>query len=340
MISLLISLERISTTMQSTVEEITGENYLLFSSYVNNACSIQNIPSHYQGAINFERASKEDKVKIIQTIIHLLKDREQASKTITECHAHVKRSRQDHTSTKNKLKNALEKTSALEKEVQQYSLRADSAERRLRTEKNFLNQKIKALTQSNNDLLAQKRQMIAQKRKKDQEYNELQTKYLSKARGSPCIMTQIQPLFKGNEKRSIVGAVKKEEIQMLQVHIQNLTNQMDEIIEENTQLRQSYLNIECQLKSVLFEDVNKAQKALNPRKFEMPFSMVRTQIEKELQEDFRQIRSKMANACLKPRITEAGQDTVALEEKVKEQEFMLEDLQGIIERYIEEGDNG
>merc|ERR1719419_940915 len=271
MISLLISLERISTTMQSTVEEITGENYLLFSSYVNNACSIQNIPSRYKGSINFEKPSKEDKVRIIQTIIHLLKDRDEACKTINECHAHVKRSRQDHTSTKNKLKNTMEKITSLEKEVQQYSLRADCAERTLRSEKTFLNQRVRALTQSNNDLLAQKRQMMAQKRKKEQEYSELQNKYLSKARGSPCIMTQIQH-FKGNGKRAIEGVVKKD--QMLQAHIQNLTTQMDEIIEENTQLRQSYLNIECQLKSVLFEDVQKAQKALNPRKFEMPFAMV------------------------------------------------------------------
>merc|ERR1719419_27459 len=339
MISLLISLERISTTMQSTVEEITGENYLLFSSYVNNACSIQNIPSRYKGSINFEQTSKGDKVKIIQTIIHLLKDREQASKAITECHAHVKRSRQDHTSTKKKLKNAIERIAALEKEVQQYSLRADCAERALRSEKSFLNQKIKALTQSNNDLLAQKRQMMAQKRKKEQEYSELQTKYLSKARGPPCIMSQIEQ-FKGNGKRAIERVVKKEEIQMLQVHIKNLTTQMDEIIEENTQLRQSYLNIECQLKSMLFEDVKKAQKALNPRKFEMPFAMVRTQIEKELQEDFRRIRAKMAAASAKSRIVEVGQDTLALKEKIKEQKFMAEDLQGIIARYIDEGDNG
>merc|ERR1719419_1844939 len=339
MISLLISLERISTTMQSTVEEITGENYLLFSSYVNNACSIQNIPSRYKGSINFEKPSKEDKVRIIQTIIHLLKDRDEACKTINECHAHVKRSRQDHTSTKNKLKNTMEKITSLEKEVQQYSLRADCAERTLRSEKTFLNQRIRALTQSNNDLLAQKRQMMAQKRKKEQEYSELQNKYLSKARGSPCIMTQIQH-FKGSEKRANEGAVKKEEIQMLQAHIQNLTTQMDEIIEENTQLRQSYLNIECQLKSVLFEDVQKAQKALNPRKFEMPFAMVRNQIEKELQEDFRRIRAKMAAASIKSRTVEVGQDTLALKEKVKEQEFMLEDLQGIIERYIDAGENG
>jgi len=325
--------------MQSSVEEITEENYVLFSSYVNNACSIQSIPSRYLGAINFEQTSNGDKVKIIQTIIHLLKDREQASKTITECHSHVKRSRQDHTATKNKLKNATERIVSLEKEAQQYSLRADCAERALRSEKSFLNQKIKALTQSNNDLLAQKRQMMAQKRKKEQEYSELQTKYLSKARGPPCIMTQIEQ-FKGNGKRAIERVVKKEEIQMLQVHIKNLTTQMDEIIEENTQLRQSYLNIECQLKSVLFEDVKKVQKALNPRKFEMPFAMVRTQIEKELQEDFRRIRQKMAIACSNQQITVVGEDTVTLKEKVKEQEFMLQDLQGIIKRYIEEGDNG
>merc|ERR1711879_615220 len=99
-------------------------------------------------------------------------------------------------------------------------------------------------------------------------------------------------------------------------------------------------DMEVGLKRIHMQD-RKVETAVNPHRYELPFSMVRKEIEEELASDLRLIREKLSNADNRPSAKASEmfkQEKKELEQKITDQERMIKDYESIIERYIDEGD--
>jgi len=315
--------------------EISEENYLIFSTYLNNACSINNIPPQYQGPINFEFPTISDRLKAMRTITYLLKERDNHQKTISDAHGHLARMRQELISAQKKTKAANYEAEQSKRELAQYRLRAELAQQKLCDDRDRLAEKTKTLLSQVAELKSCRRMMEHQKRKQESQFKELQEKMLLKAKGPPSLMMPIKPFAPSSRQKK----KEQEEIQLLRSHVQSLANQIQEIIEENTHLRESYLNMEVALKKLVLDRREEVEASVNPQKYELPFKMARDEIEAEVTRTLGLVRQRIEKERNRPSVSESEQskaEKTQLREKVSEYEETIQELENIIERYIDE----
>jgi len=283
----------------------TEFDYKDYGRYINQSLSTYSIPCPYTGPIDFEFKEKSSKVKVVNTLLDLLNQRQQSKEFILEAQDVI----QDLQVQKRDKESRIQ---VLTKECQNQKKQIHASTSKLRNKTLELRKKEANLTGKLKKLNNEKKQL-------ELRHKQLQTETRKKDKTIQALKAKIEKQMDSSEKRQRVTlgmrslnddlvlrrmqqkkgrSARSEEFQLLKTELNQAKERTDELSDENQNLRHDLMTLRLEVRQALLGEElgdnydEPMDLDVSPHVFEMPYDMVQSQIRNDVKKDLNKYRKQ------------------------------------------------
>jgi len=282
-------------------------DYLDFGRYLNQNLSMQSIPNPYPGSIDFDFTSKAAKVRVVNTLLDLLQQRNEAKSFITEAQEVIQNQRLQKDNLTRTLKQLHSENATFKKKLAQALSQKRTMEAKFKKMERELKAKYQKVVKDKKGLSARIVQYKNEMRKMEKEIQDVKVKVKSQLDShekKQRVTLGMRAMNDENVIRRLRGKKdrRNQNDQLLQSELKASNDRVEELSHENQAMRHDLMTLRLEIRNRLRQDEPDGEDFeelggpdVNPHMFEMPYGRVQKQIKSDVRNDITQVEEKMEN---------------------------------------------
>lgn len=234
----------------------TDQDYLILGGYINQSLKTYSIPFPYPGPIDFHFKSTPSRVRVVNTILDLLNQRQQSKEFIVEAQEVIRKLGVSKRDVKQRTQTVLKECNIQEAKIKELSSELLRKEADLRRTEADLNEKLEDILREKKSLEFRGKQNVTENKKKNKIIQELKSRAKSlmnfqEKRVTLGLRAINDDLIFRTSKPSNDHGSKRDENELLKEELQYKKEQIEYLTNENQSIRHDLMTLRHEVTGAL-----------------------------------------------------------------------------------------